>query len=128
MSFLSGLRGMMGSGKSGLHELWNIPETESEIESILETGLHVIYKHSFSCATCIFTKTRVEQVMKERSSKAQFHFIDVRQQRALSNRISEITRVRHESPQLLIIADGDVVWHASHGAIEEGEIIKALKE
>jgi bacillithiol system protein YtxJ len=119
---------MMDSGRPGLNELWNVPEQESDIDAILESGLHIIYKHSFSCATCIFTKTRVEQVMKEQPENAHFHFVDVRQQRSLSNRITDLTGVRHESPQLLIVSDGDVVWHASHGAIEESKIYKALKK
>lgn len=126
MSFFSGLRGMMSGGKPGLPEHWNIPENESDIDQILKSGIHVIYKHSFTCATCMFAKMRVEEVIEDFSTKASFHFIDVRQNRALSNLIAQQTGVRHESPQLLVIKEGEVFWHASHGAIQSDKLIECL--
>lgn len=128
MSFFSGLRGMMGGGKSGLSENWRIPEDEAEIDALLSEGIHVIYKHSFSCGTCMFAKMKVEDVMNEYAGEAQFHFVDVRQNRSISNYIAQKIGVRHESPQVLIINNGDVVLHASHTAIQKKEIFEALNK
>ena len=34
--------------------------------------------------------------------------------------------VKHESPQLLLFNEGELVWHASHGAITEEALKKQL--
>jgi bacillithiol system protein YtxJ len=128
MSFFSGLRGMMGGDKSGLSENWRIPEDETEIDGLLGEGCHVIYKHSFSCGTCMFAKIQVEDVMSEYSGEAQFYFVEVRQNRSISNYIAQKTGVRHESPQILVIKNGDVLMHASHTAVQKSEILETLNK
>jgi monothiol bacilliredoxin len=35
--------------------------------------------------------------------------------------------VRHESPQALLLAGGEVVWHASHGSIRAEALASALE-
>lgn len=44
-------------------------------------------------------------------------WIDVVDQRPLSQGVARRTGVRHESPQALLFTGGRCVWHASHGAI-----------
>lgn len=117
---------MMSGGKPLISERWNIPESESDVDDILSMGVHVIYKHSFSCATCMFSKMKVEQVLDEYADKAVFHFIDVRANRTISNLISEKTGIRHESPQAIIMKDGKVFDHKSHGAITEKMIEEGI--
>ncbi len=53
--------------------------------------------------------------------------IDVIEQRELSNFVAEQTGVRHQSPQVLAFAKGNVIWHASHWNIEEDALIAALR-
>ena len=126
MSFFSGLRGMMSGGKPMISEKWNIPESESDVDAILSAGTHVIYKHSFTCATCMFSKMKVEEVLEENTDNARFHFIDVRTNRTISNLIAEKTGIRHESPQAIILKDGKVFDHQSHGSITKKMIEEAI--
>ena len=126
MSFFSGLRGMMSGGKPMISEKWNIPESESDIDTILSAGTHVIYKHSFSCATCMFSKIKVEEVLEEYADKVGFHFVDVRANRTISNLIAEKTGVSHESPQAIILKGGEVFDHKSHGSITKKMIEEAF--
>lgn len=129
MSFLSGLRGLVGGG--GLREIapeWNQPETEAEADSILKNSerLQLIYKHSFACGVCAFSKSAVESQIDKFSEIADLHFVDVRASRAVSNYIADKTGVKHESPQVLVLNKGKVLWQASHGGIDSGKILKAL--
>jgi bacillithiol system protein YtxJ len=129
MSFFSGLRGMIGK-RPELPEQWTIPETESDIDELFQGdgSVRVIYKHSYNCGTCMFAKTRVEQVMKSHFDKASFYFIDVIAARKLSRRIEETSGIRHESPQLILLKNGKPFWHASHGGIQPGKLEEALAE
>jgi len=109
---------------------WNVPETTADIETIFSDsdGTHLIYKHSFSCSICLFSLRRLESSIDEITQKCQAHFIDVRSHRALSNKVSERSGVRHESPQALLIFKGEVYWHDSHGSVQAGPVLESLNE
>lgn len=130
MSFLGGLRGMVGGKLPELPDQWNIPEAESEIDMLLKNTdkIQIIYKHSFTCGVCVMARPVVETFMDEYQDKADFHFVDVKQNRPISNYITKVTGVRHESPQILILNKGDVFWSESHGMIKEGAIRETLEE
>ncbi len=117
---------MMG-GRPQLSEEWKLPETSEELDELFGSGTHVIYKHSFNCAVCIFSKTKVEETMESASNVAGFSFIDVVKQRALSKEIAAKTGVRHESPQVIVLKDGKVFWHASHSGITKDSLQKAIQ-
>lgn len=125
MSFLSGLRGLAGGRRREIAPQWNEPETEQDAEAILtnKEKPQLIYKHSFACGVCAFSKSAVESNIEKLSERADLHFVDVRASRSISNYIAEKTGIKHESPQVLILKNGEVTWHASHGAIRAGEIL-----
>ncbi len=52
--------------------------------------------------------------------------VDVLSQRPLSQAIAAQFGVRHESPQILIIEDGEVIWHASHRGVAPERVRAAL--
>ncbi|PKD44221.1 bacillithiol system redox-active protein YtxJ [Rhodohalobacter barkolensis] len=127
MSFLSGLRGMV-SGRASLSEKWLQPEAEEDLDKMVaaNSGKHVIYKHSYSCAVCLFSKLKVEEIMDKYDDRASFHFVDVLKNRALSRKIADMTGLRHESPQIIVLNDGKVFWHESHSGISKEELEKAI--
>src|SRR5260370_40958592 len=43
----------------------------------------------------------------------------------ISRKLEERTGIRHESPQLLVLRSGRVVWSASHFAITRGAVTQA---
>ena len=52
----------------------------------------------------------------------------VQERRGLSNAIEQRLRIRHETPQLLLIRNGRVVWHASHWGITDTAMRRALAD
>ena len=56
-----------------------------------------------------------------------FTQVMVIENRDLSNEIESRLGVRHESPQLLLLRDGKVAWHASHFSISTDNIKSALE-
>lgn len=51
------------------------------------------------------------------SEKMDLYFLDLLRYREISNKIASKFNVPHESPQLIILKEGKVVYDASHGAI-----------
>lgn len=85
----------------------------------------VIFKHSTRCGTSSMIKNRLEKA----GSPAQldFNFLDLIAHRALSNKIAGDFKIRHESPQILLIKNGECVYDESHNGISMDEIIENVK-
>lgn len=80
----------------------------------------VIFKHSTRCAISSMAKNRLDK--KPQPDGIDFYFLDIINNRALSNKIAAEFEVRHESPQILLINDGDCVYNESHSAIDMDDI------
>ena len=78
----------------------------------------LIFKHSTRCSISSMALNRMEKANPALS----FHLVDVIADRSISNRIAEVFSVYHESPQLLLIHQGECVYDASHLEIQPGEI------
>ncbi|UCZ52313.1 bacillithiol system redox-active protein YtxJ [Bacillus shivajii] len=53
------------------------------------------------------------------------YYLNVQDSRELSNHIAEKFGVKHESPQVLLFDDGDVIWHDSHWNITKKSLTNA---
>lgn len=106
---------------------WHSISEEGEIAEILLSSNdkpQVIYKHSTRCATSFFALKNVQGLAEAVREKADFYMVDVIGQRRLSFQIAEQLGVRHESPQLIILKDGEVFWHGSHHNVND-EVLAA---
>jgi bacillithiol system protein YtxJ len=54
----------------------------------------------------------------------QYRLVEIQNARPVSAAVAETTGVEHQSPQVLLLRDGDVVWHTSHYRIR----LEALEE
>src|ERR1700738_763693 len=72
----------------------------------------VVFKHSDTCG--ISARAHVQLSKLERPVGVGI----VQKARALSDEIAERTGVVHETPQVFIFRDGEVLWTASHGQIK----------
>ena len=52
--------------------------------------------------------------------------INVERQRDLTAAVEDRTGVRHESPQVLLLRNGEAVWHGSHWDITQSSVTQAL--
>jgi bacillithiol system protein YtxJ len=84
----------------------------------------VIFKHSTRCSISAVALQRLQKVSQP--SDIDFYFLDLLSYRGLSNRIAEIFSVHHESPQVLLIRDGECVYEESHMSISMNEIVNHL--
>lgn len=118
---------MMGNRPQLSYE-WKLPEQPEDLDVVFEAGTHVIYKHSYNCAVCIFSKTKVEELMQKYGKGTNFYFIDVVKLRQVALEVANRTGVRHESPQVIVLKDGNVYWHASHSGINKDELRNAIEQ
>jgi len=95
------------------------------VDAALDADRFLIFKNSDRCA---ISRDAFSQYEAFASGHPQLlhGWVDVVGQRALSNRIAEMTGVTHRSPQAIWIVDGRVAWHASHFDITEDALARAV--
>lgn len=86
-----------------------------------------LMKHSTSCGISKAARREFEHFVAGRpaAEPARFALVEVQAARELCRRIAEQTGVRHESPQVLLLRDGAVTWHASHWKIDTASLAEA---
>ena len=97
----------------------------AEVEELVQQSQTVpclIFKHSTRCSISSFAKHRLEQDWDLPQEKIQPFFLDLIANRDVSNYVADHFAVEHESPQVLLIDRGRVVYDASHLAITVDDI------
>jgi len=103
-----------------------IPITDqNQLETIKDqsfTTPQVILKHSTTCSISKMALARLERT--EAPTSIQFYYLDLLNYRTISNAIAEKFSVYHESPQILLIKNGECIFDESHGGIQMEEIVE----
>lgn len=91
----------------------------SQLDDIIQKSklkTQIIFKHSTRCG---ISRMVINQFVKtyDESINADLYYLDLLNFREVSNETANKFQVLHESPQLLVIKNGVVVQHASHGDI-----------
>ncbi len=86
----------------------------------------LLFKHSTSCSISNMTLNRFETKWKADPESCICVFLDLLAYRPVSNAIAEKTGVRHESPQAILLKNGEVAYSASHAYIDPIEIQSLL--
>ena len=117
--------------------LTELPELDEAIASSAER-LVFVYKHSTVCPVSARAADHYHDFADDFADGDEdadastplplFTQVMVIENRDLSNEIESRLGVRHESPQLLLLRDGKVTWHASHFSISEKSIKSALED
>lgn len=107
------------------NKLTNISELE-QIKKLSNSNPVVIFKHSTRCSISAMALNRLEKNWDEKAQKAIPYYLDLIANRDISNKIAEEFKVYHESPQLLIIKNGECVFDASHSEISYSEMLTQL--
>lgn len=109
--------------------VWNEIAGTEEIPSIVQESSEkpqLIYKHSHRCSVCILAKEELENVADTISDDVSLYMLNVINQREVSNAVASELDIRHESPQVILLQDGEVRWSGSHWEIKRQNILAEL--
>ena len=118
-------------GKGTEETDWVQLESEDSVEEVFtasETRIQLILKHSQSCAVSFFAKQNLDSVPLEEWPEMDRSMVEVVRFRPISQYIAQKTSVRHESPQVLVIVNGEVIFHTSHSEVNKVNIQQAYKK
>ena len=103
---------------------WSPLSSEEQLKVIIEKSAtipQVIFKHSTRCSTSSMVLHRLER--SDAPENMDFYFLDLLRYRDISNRIADNFQVYHQSPQILLIKNGECIYDESHMAIQMNELL-----
>lgn len=80
----------------------------------------VLFKHSTRCGTSSLVLNRLER--SKEVPEADFYLLDLIRYRDISDKIAHLFNVYHESPQVILIKNGECQYEESHLGIDMFEI------
>lgn len=99
----------------------------NQLNSIKQAeGYSVIFKHSTRCSVSLMAKRGFEADWDAIPENTSLYFLDLISHRDISAAIAEIFQVHHESPQVLLVKDGECVLDLSHSDISADEIAATI--
>lgn len=94
-----------------------------DADRALELPLVLIFKHSTRCSISGRALTAVQGFARENPS-VPVYVIPVIECRPVSSYVAERFKIRHESPQAMLLRAGRLVWYGSHFEIS----VKTLED
>ena len=82
----------------------------------------VIFKHSTRCVISRMVLREFESSFSKDQHSVSLYFLDLLTYRDISNEIGSKFQVFHQSPQLIVLKNGQAVYHASHNEIKADAI------
>jgi len=109
---------------------WIPLEREEQLEEIKLKSHEspcIIFKHSTRCSISKVALQRLENT-KEQSSIASYYYLDLLKFRPISNKIVEVFKIHHESPQVLIIDKGECGYEETHLSIDADDLQEQINK
>ncbi len=110
-----------------LTPMGSLEELEAAIEES-RTRPVLLFKHSDTCGISAMAFDEMRSHLAERPFPVCYGLVTVQTNRDVSNAIVSRLSVRHETPQVILVRDGEAVWQASHFHVTAKEIEAALLE
>lgn len=109
---------------------WRPLSSSSQIDQIVQRSHQrtcLIFKHSTRCSLSAIARYRLEDGWNFSEDQFEPYFLDLVSHRNLAEQIAELFSVHHESPQLLLIKNGECIYDKSHLDISIEELMEFVE-
>ncbi|PHR12276.1 MAG: cytosolic protein [Aequorivita sp.] len=126
MGFFDKFKSQREIAKEELVEVpWHVLGSVDQLDEIVEQSKNkpvAIFKHSTRCGISRGVLKLFEKNYNLTDEQLKLYYLDLLQNRDISNEIAARFKVQHESPQMIVIKNGAVVHHDSHHSIEASHL------
>jgi bacillithiol system protein YtxJ len=110
---------------------WNNLTEIEQLETIKKESheqVVAIFKHSTRCSISATALDRFERNFSKNSNDkgVKFYYLDLIAYRDISNKIASDFGVEHQSPQLLLLKNGEVTFSESHYGIDFNDVVERV--
>ncbi len=85
----------------------------------------LFFKHSTRCSISTMALSRFESNWNK-DAACKIYFLDLITYREISNLLAEKTHVVHQSPQVIVVANDQVIYTETHNGIRAQEILTLI--
>ena len=100
---------------------------EASLDAAFAEPLFLLLKHSPVCPISNSVRLEVETFVADHPD-VHVGMVDVIAGRQISQAVALRTGIPHESPQVLLLKEGQVVWHENHWRITAARLTDALAQ
>ena len=107
---------------------WINVDSVQQLTEILEKTTdktNLFFKHSTRCSISSMALKLFESDWKN-IENVDCYFIDLISFRDVSNTIAQKTNIEHQSPQVIVLKNNNVIYHASHQSIDAKKILNII--
>ncbi len=111
--------------------VWKTLSSEAELDAVIARSHEipvVLFKHSTRCSISTMAKSRFERSWDIDATAMEPYYLDLIAFRSVSNKISADLGVVHQSPQVILIKDGQAVYDTSHNDINVADLKEHLND
>lgn len=122
---------LFGSNQESQSLNWKVLDDKMQIDHAIEVSNEkpvVIFKHSTRCGISRMVLNQFQNNAEFDEEQVLLLYLDLLAHRAISDEISERFGIVHQSPQMIILKDENVVHHSSHSAIVPSAIDQILNK
>lgn len=117
----------MGTFSSSQKKLfpWIHITSEEQLVEAFQQAINkpaLFFKHSTRCSISSMALSKFEQNAEQLNEICELYFIDLLEFRQVSNKLEEISNVMHQSPQVIVVKNNEVIYSATHSSIDVKEI------
>jgi len=103
------------------NDLTELQQLDTIVEESAETPV-ILFKHSTRCPVSRMALKNFENEYSIKEGSAKPYFLDLIAHRDVSNEIASRFGVTHQSPQVIVVKNGQAVYNESHDAIDAGVV------
>lgn len=107
---------------------WKLLEHAEQIDTLVRESNNqpvVIFKHSTRCPLSRSVKAQLEAAGTP--PDIDFYYLDLWRYRTVSDEVADRFKIRHQSPQVLLLKGGECTFNQDHTRIKMEEITAAAK-
>jgi len=118
--------------KSGAKLPWKTLDSLEGLEAAMNRSFEVpvvLFKHSSRCSISSMALHRLERDWDfTEGQEPEMYYLDLIAFRPVSVAIADRLKIYHESPQLILVRNGEAVYDASHNDIRLEELKEVLQK
>lgn len=108
---------------------WQTLTEEAQLAEIMAASFQqpqLVFKHSTTCGISLHAKFRLEESADALNEIFALHYLDLLRFRPISNQIAAEWNIPHQSPQAILIKDGNILYHTSHNGIQPNVLLSKI--
>ncbi len=100
---------------------WDSLDSIDQLDNVITNSKirpKVIFKHSTRCGISRMALNQFERNFESGGADAGYYLLDLLNYRDVSNAVADKLNVPHQSPQVVVLRDGEVIHTESHHGID----------